>query len=410
MYVVLIKGPAANPKSYADVQKHLLEMMGNGMHPNVATYNAIFEGFVRELKIKEAHQFLRKMKIKDYPEPKRPGLWRNHLHSLWKQTYRKDQAWKYRVEVEMDEQKGYKYLQCKLCDKILKGWVYRMKEHLASIHGNVVPCTNVTLKDLEGNKQGLDKEARENTCMDIARFFYENGRAFNVASSPSFVNMLRSVGNYGRDLKEPTTHELSTTLLMAEEVNTQSIVDEVRKHMDSNIGVHYVGWVEGYERKTIVKLPRKQSIWHSVLKFKLCKVRSVQFGQKGIPYLNTYDGRTIRYPDPLIKANDTIKLDLETNKITDFIKFDVGNVVMVTGGRNRGRVGIIKNREKQKGSFETVHIQDALGHEFATRLGNVYTIGKGSKPWVSLPKGKGIKLSIIEEARKRQAQATATTA
>ncbi|KAE8731782.1 40S ribosomal protein S4 [Hibiscus syriacus] len=30
-------------------------------------------------------------------------------------------------------------------------------------------------------------------------------------------------------------------------------------------------------------------------KFKLCKVRSVQFGQKGI-YLNTYDGLTIHYP------------------------------------------------------------------------------------------------------------------
>ena len=143
--------------------------------------------------------------------------------------------------------------------------------------------------------------------------------------------------------------------------------------------------------------------------FKLCKVRSVQFGQKGIPYLNTFDGRTIRYPDPLIKANDTIKLDLETNKITDFIKFDVGNVVMVTGGRNRGRVGVIKNREKHKGSFETIHVQDALGHEFATRLGNVFTIG--TKPWVSLPKGKSIKLSIIEEAKKRQAAAqTAATA
>ncbi|KAF2286347.1 hypothetical protein GH714_014783 [Hevea brasiliensis] len=129
---------------------------------------------------------------------------------------------------------------------------------------------------------------------------------------------------------------------------------------------------------------------------------------KGIPFLNTYDGRTIRYPDPLIKANDTIKLDLESNKITDFIKFDVGNVVMVTGGRNRGRVGIIKNREKHKGSFETIHIQDATGHEFATRLGNVFTIGKGNKPWVSLPKGKGIKLSIIEEARKRLAAAAQT--
>ncbi|WZZ22882.1 hypothetical protein YC2023_124269 [Brassica napus] len=40
-------------------------------------------------------------------------------------------------------------------------------------------------------------------------------------------------------------------------------------------------------------------------------------------------------------------------------------------------------------------------HEFATRLGNVFTLGKGTKPWVSLPKGKGIKLTIIEEARKR---------
>ncbi|XP_022866908.1 40S ribosomal protein S4-like [Olea europaea var. sylvestris] len=109
----------------------------------------------------------------------------------------------------------------------------------------------------------------------------------------------------------------------------------------------------------------------------LCKVRSVQFRKKGIPYLNTYDGKTIRYPDPFIKGNDMIKLDLESNKIVDFIKFDVGNVVMVTDGRNRRRVGVIKNREKHKGSFETIHIQDALGHEFATRVDNVFTIGKG---------------------------------
>ncbi|KAM0071392.1 putative ribosomal protein S4e [Helianthus debilis subsp. tardiflorus] len=89
---------------------------------------------------------------------------------------------------------------------------------------------------------------------------------------------------------------------------------------------------------------KRASLWH--LLFKLCKVRSVQFGSKGIPYINTYNGRSIRYPDPLIKANDTIKLDLESNKIVNFIKFDDGNVVMVTGGRNIGRVGILKNRVK----------------------------------------------------------------
>ncbi|PWZ40494.1 DEAD-box ATP-dependent RNA helicase 7 [Zea mays] len=34
------------------------------------------------------------------------------------------------------------------------------------------------------------------------------------------------------------------------------------------------------------------------------------------------------------------------------VQFDVGNVVMVTGGRNTGRVGVIKNWEKHKGIFE----------------------------------------------------------
>ncbi|KAK2361187.1 Ribosomal protein S4 (RPS4A) family protein [Trifolium repens] len=108
-----------------------------------------------------------------------------------------------------------------------------------------------------------------------------------------------------------------------------------------------------------------------------------------------------RQTEKLGRLTDTIKLDLELNKITDFIKFDVGNVFMVTGGRNRGRVGVIKNREKHKGIFETIHVQDSTGNEFATRLSNVFTIGKGTKPWVSLPKGKGIKLTVIEEARKR---------
>lgn len=38
------------------------------------------------------------------------------------------------------------------------------------------------------------------------------------------------------------------------------------------------------------------------LQYKLCKVRKVQTGPKGIPFLVTHDGRTIRYPDPLIKV------------------------------------------------------------------------------------------------------------
>merc|ERR1712126_491630 len=124
---------------------------------------------------------------------------------------------------------------------------------------------------------------------------------------------------------------------------------------------------------------------------------------KGIPYLTTSDGRTIRYPDPLIKAQDCVKVDIATGKITDFIKFESGNVCMVTGGRNLGRVGIIMHREKHPGSFDIVHVKDAAGHSFATRLNYIFTIGKGAKPWVSLPEGKGIRMTVAEERDKRLA-------
>jgi len=134
-------------------------------------------------------------------------------------------------------------------------------------------------------------------------------------------------------------------------------------------------------------------------KFKLGKVRKTATGAKGIPHIHLSDGRTIRYPDPLIKVNDTVKVNLETGKIVEFIKFDVGNLVMITGGKNLGRVGVIVSRERHPGSFDIVHVKDAAGNQFATRIGNVFVIGKGTKSLVSLPKGKGIKRSIMEDSQ-----------
>jgi small subunit ribosomal protein S4e len=146
-------------------------------------------------------------------------------------------------------------------------------------------------------------------------------------------------------------------------------------------------------------------------KYKLCQVRKVQVGHKGIPFIVTHDGRTIRYPDPLIKKHDVVKFDLETGKITDFIKFEVGNLCLITGGRNRGRVGIIENRERHPGGFDIVHVKDSVGNSFATRLTNVFIIGKGTKSLVTLPKRKGVKLTILEEKeRLKNRDATHTSA
>lgn len=135
--------------------------------------------------------------------------------------------------------------------------------------------------------------------------------------------------------------------------------------------------------------------------YKLGKVKRAEFGKKGIPYIVTHDGRTIRYPDPDIKVNDTVVVDLETNKVTDFVKFEVGNLVMATGGHNAGRVGVITHKEKHAGSHDVIHVRDATGAEFSTRVDNVFVIGKGNKPLVSLPKAKGVRLTIIQEQAKR---------
>lgn len=148
--------------------------------------------------------------------------------------------------------------------------------------------------------------------------------------------------------------------------------------------------------------------------FKLCRVKKVAKAKKttigrnplgsnqsaAIPYVVTHDGRTVKYPDPNVKLHDTVKLDLASGKIIGHIKFDVGNLCMVTRGANQGRIGVLVTKERHPGSFDIVHLQDRKGHKFATRLENVFAIGEGNTPAISLPRGKGIKLSIAEEREK----------
>lgn len=43
-----------------------------------------------------------------------------------------------------------------------------------------------------------------------------------------------------------------------------------------------------------------------------------------------------------------------------------------------GRIGVITNRERHPGSFDVVHVKDSTGNSFATRLSNIFVIGKVS--------------------------------
>lgn len=160
------------------------------------------------------------------------------------------------------------------------------------------------------------------------------------------------------------------------------------------------------------------------LNFKLCKVKKsghakkASMGQnpfkhgkaKTVPYIITTDGRTIRYPDPSIKRNDTIQWNFVTKKIEKFVKFEVGNISYVIRGKNHGRIGTIAKIEKHPGAFDVVHITELpkKGREtqsFSTRAANVFMIGKGATSWISLPKNAGYRSSIEEERDVREGKA-----
>jgi len=145
--------------------------------------------------------------------------------------------------------------------------------------------------------------------------------------------------------------------------------------------------------------------------FKLLRVQKVARGSKAtigrnpfhagqagtIPYLTSHDGRTIRFADPSVHVNDTIKFDIASGKQIGHLKFDVGQLAMITRGHNIGRVGTVVSVERHPGSSDIVHLRDKRNQVYATRLQNVFIIGEAQKPWISLPKGKGVKLSVIEE-------------
>jgi small subunit ribosomal protein S4e len=136
-------------------------------------------------------------------------------------------------------------------------------------------------------------------------------------------------------------------------------------------------------------------------KFKLCKVTKKGTGSNGTPFIITNDGRSVRFPDPAIHPNDTVKYNLETGLVTKFVHFETGNICMITGGHNTGRIGEIIQREAHPGSFEIVHIRDVAGHTFTTRATNVFVIGQGHTSLITLPKGKGLKLSLVEDRKKK---------
>ncbi|KAL0906334.1 hypothetical protein M5K25_024821 [Dendrobium thyrsiflorum] len=96
------------------------------------------------------------------------------------------------------------------------------------------------------------REGRRQVCMDIGRFFFENAIPFNVATSPAYFNMLRSVGLYGRGLKAPSMYELRTWILKEELHNTEQSIEEIKRTWsETGVTIMSDGWSDMKSRSLI---------------------------------------------------------------------------------------------------------------------------------------------------------------
>ena len=111
--------------------------------------------------------------------------------------------------------------------------------------------------------------------------------------------------------------------------------------------------------------------------------------------LNLYSGRNllVRVKDPRNPEEDkyktmgTLVVTVPEQKIVDYIPFKEGNLAIIVGGRNVGRVGVIKEVQRGWGRKRSlVTLEDATGNLFQTSLDYVYVIGV-EKPVISLPEG-----------------------
>lgn len=145
------------------------------------------------------------------------------------------------------------------------------------------------------------------------------------------------------------------------------------------------------EAKFVLKrITREQSL------FKLAKVRGTDVRKGNVPFVYTNDGGCFRFCDQAIRAGDTVRIDFEQNRIVKSMKLDVGSVVYLINGKNRGSVGTVLEIEKNDLADNIIKMRDFNGRIFSTIEKFLIAIGTENNLEVDLLENKGVKKSILE--------------
>lgn len=120
---------------------------------------------------------------------------------------------------------------------------------------------------------------------------------------------------------------------------------------------------------------------------KICKIVGKRTIKGGKIQLNLHDGRNLLI-DPSekdkYKINDSILIELPSQKIKEVIKFEVGNLCLIYRGVNAGSFGVLKKINEvipRKNSI--LEIEDSTGNTIRTNINYAIPIGY-DKPLIKM--------------------------
>lgn len=118
---------------------------------------------------------------------------------------------------------------------------------------------------------------------------------------------------------------------------------------------------------------------------RLLKIVGKTIIKKGKLQLGLHTGETILVNDKSLKTGDVIVVKTDDKKIHDVLKFEVGNVSIITTGRNIGLIGKIKEIIITKGSRPNKVILEIDGKGIDVPRDYVFVVGK-EKPIIPIAK------------------------
>ncbi|EQB62031.1 40s ribosomal protein s4 [Vairimorpha apis BRL 01] len=107
--------------------------------------------------------------------------------------------------------------------------------------------------------------------------------------------------------------------------------------------------------------------------FKIARVTNKKIMYGDVPYIFTNDGACFKYCDPSININDTVKIDLKSRKVIEFINFSVNKVACVVSGDQAGRIGTIE------AISEKITLKDFSDKIFSVSVENIVVIGENEE-------------------------------